>query len=119
MSKTVTITLPTDLYNALTALAQQEKTDPVEVIARLVTQERETHASLSTDDPVLALIGAYQSERALIDGIVVSEDPELYVIADALGAQADGKHAWEIAPGRYRRRTDGSAERHDTEVDTA
>lgn len=54
-------------------------------------------------DPVLELVGLFNSEKPLIDNIPVSEDPDLYLVADALGEQATGLHAWEIAPTRYRR----------------
>ena len=46
-------------------------------------------------------IGAYCSEVPLIDNIPVSEDPKLYIAAEALGEQARCMHAWEIAPQRY------------------
>lgn len=59
------------------------------------------------DDPVLQLVGAYQSERPLIDGIPVSEDPDLYLYAEMMGDEAFDLHAWEIAPQRYRRGKDG------------
>ena len=63
--------------------------------------------SRNSDDPVLQLIGAYQSERPLIDGIPVSEDPNLYLLAEMMGEEASDLHAWEIAPQRYRRGKDG------------
>ena len=46
---------------------------------------------------------ASSSGKLLIDGIPVSEDPYLYLAADALGERGQGLHAWEIAPQRYRR----------------
>jgi len=58
-------------------------------------------------DPVLDLIGAYRSDRPLIDDIPVSEDPDLYLLAEAMGEEAAGMHAWEIAPNRYRRSESG------------
>ena len=64
-------------------------------------------ASELSDDPVLQLVGAYQSERPLIDDIPVSEDPDLYLLADMMGGEASDLHAWEIAPQRYRRGEDG------------
>lgn len=62
-----------------------------------------------TQDPVLQLIGASESNRPLIDGIPVSEDPDLYLVADMMGEQAGELHAWEITPQRYRRGKDGEA----------
>ena len=54
-------------------------------------------------DPVLQLMGTFSSDMPLIDDIPVSEDPDLYLVAEALGERAQGLHAWEIAPQRYRR----------------
>ncbi len=62
-------------------------------------------------DPVLELLGAYASTVPLIDDIPVSADPDLYLAAEASGAQAKGLHAWEIAPARYERGPDGRAVR--------
>jgi predicted DNA-binding antitoxin AbrB/MazE fold protein len=59
------------------------------------------------DEPVFALIGAFSSEKPLIDDIPASEDPDLYLLAEALGDEAQQKHAWEIAPQRYRQGEDG------------
>ena len=65
------------------------------------------------------LIGAYRSRQPLIDGIPVSEDPDLYLVAAELGDRAATMHAWELAPERYsqgpdgrpvRRRADGGKE---------
>ena len=47
-------------------------------------------------DPVLALIGAYHGEPALIDGIPVSEDPDLYWLSAELGRASSG----DAMPGR-------------------
>lgn len=60
-----------------------------------------------SDDPVLQLVGAYQSERPPIDSIPVSEDPDLYLLAEMMGEEAFDLHAWEIAPQRYRRGKEG------------
>ncbi len=54
-------------------------------------------------DAFLELIGAFSSEQPLIDGIAVSEDPDLYLVAAAMGERANGQHAWEIMPAKYRR----------------
>jgi len=91
----------------LQSLAADEQTEPVKVIARLVTLARQRRASAPERDPVLGLIGAYHSRRPLIDGIPVSQDPDLYLAAEALGERANGMHAWEIAPARYARGEDG------------
>jgi predicted DNA-binding antitoxin AbrB/MazE fold protein len=67
----------------------------------------------SDSDPVLELIGVFNSDKPLIDNIPVSEDPDLYLVAEALGAEAEGLHAWEIAPTRYQRGADGKPIRLD------
>ncbi len=57
------------------------------------------------------LIGAFSSDKSLIDNIPVSVDPDLYLLAEAMGEQAQGLHAWEIAPRRYCRGESGEAVR--------
>ena len=71
------------------------------------------------DDPIFDLIGAFSSEKPLIDNIPVSEDPDLYLLAEALGEKAEQLHAWEIAPQRYRRGKDGRPVRIDGTASTA
>lgn len=73
----------------------------------LTIEETSRSAPRIFDDPVLQLVGAYQSERPLIDGIPVSEDPDLYLLAEMMGEEAFALHAWEIAPQRYRRAENG------------
>lgn len=64
-------------------------------------------------DSLFDLIGAYSSSVPLIDGIPVSEDPDLYLIAAKLDAQALDRHAWEIAPDRYTQGPEGRPIRRD------
>ena len=99
-----TLQLPAKVYTELQSLAEAEHSEPAEVIARLVALAQQQRTTLSDPDPVFDLIGAYQSNRSLIDNIPISEDPDLYVAAEHLGA---GKHAWEIAPDRYVMGPDG------------
>lgn len=73
-----------------------------------VAQMRQEDAA-TTEDPVLALAGKFSSDQPLIDGIAVSEDPDLYLIAEVMGGHAWQLHAWEIAPMRYLRGDDGRA----------
>jgi predicted DNA-binding antitoxin AbrB/MazE fold protein len=61
------------------------------------------------DDPVFALIGAFSSDKPLIDDIPASEDPDLYLLAESLGDEGQQLHAWELAPHRYRRGKEGQA----------
>ena len=68
-------------------------------------------SEIGGDDPVFDLIGAFSSDKLLIDGIPVSQDPELYLIAEAIDADGQLRHAWEIAPQRYREGADGQAVR--------
>ena len=58
-------------------------------------------SSVPDDDSVWVLLGAFHSDKPLIDDIAVSQDPDLYMVAEALSEQAIGLHAWEIAPKRY------------------
>ena len=55
-----------------------------------------------TVDPFWELLGAFQSDKPLIDGIAVSEDPDLYLVAAEMAGDKL-PHAWEIAPTRYRK----------------
>ena len=73
-----------------------------------VAQMRQEDTGAS-EDPVLALAGQFASDQSLIDGIAVSEDPDLYVVAETLGDHAWQLHAWEIAPARYLHGADGRA----------
>ena len=43
----------------------------------------------------------------IIDGIPVSEDPDLYLLAAELGDRAATMHAWELAPEWYSQGLDG------------
>ncbi len=110
--KVVTVELPASLFEELQEMAHEEQTDPATVIANLITMARR-QTSPPGQDPVFGLIGAYQSDRRLIDGIPVSEDPELYIIAEESGEIDAERHAWEIAPARYARGKDGRAVRRD------
>jgi predicted DNA-binding antitoxin AbrB/MazE fold protein len=98
MTMTIPAIYENGVFNPLTPLSLPDKTR-VEVLIQ--------PAPTSGLDPVFDLIGAYQSERPLIDDIPVSEDPDLYLVVEQLGEQAEGRHAWEIAPARYAQGPDG------------
>ncbi|HOU15656.1 MAG TPA: hypothetical protein PKZ84_21335 [Anaerolineae bacterium] len=105
-TETITLQVPTRLYADLSALAEEEQTDVVGVISRLLKlAERDTVKSHQSD-PVFALIGAYHSNQPLIDNIPASEDPDLYLLQATYGESSEEKHAWEIAPMRYRKAPD-------------
>ncbi len=94
----------------LTPLALPERSR-VRVWIESVVKGRQDAAEMEAEaesGPELlpGLIGAYRSTRPLIDDIPVSEDPDLYLIAEALGERAEGRHAWEIAPAKYKRGKD-------------
>jgi hypothetical protein len=114
-TEVVILELPVSLYNKLQKLAVEEQTDPVEIIARLVSTSTQSAALPQTQDPVFELIGAYHSQHPLIDDIPVSEDPDLYLAAEALGDKAWEMHAWDIAPSRYRQGPDGRPVRRDVD----
>lgn len=105
----VTIELPIGIYTKLQALSTDKQKDPVEIISNLVTQAIAKQANSIEDDPIFELIGAYSSELPLIDDIPVSEDPDLYVIAEKMGDSVTEMHAWELAPKRYIQSKDGKA----------
>jgi hypothetical protein len=104
--QTVTLEVPSSLYADLQELAATEQTDVTGLLVQLVARSCGTQR-----DPVFDRIGAYRSTVPLIDNIPVSEDPELYAAAEALGEPAHTWHAWQIAPQRYTRGPDGQAVR--------
>ena len=61
------------------------------------------------NDPVIEILGAYSSSQSLIDGIPVSEDPDLYLLSTTFGEQSHFLHAWEMSPQRYTRGENGQA----------
>ena len=92
MSQTITAVYENGILRPLKPLALPEKT-------RVRLQIEPSVES----DPVLELIGLFNSEKPLIDNIPVSEDPDLYLVAEMMGEEAKNLHAWDIAPTRYRR----------------
>jgi hypothetical protein len=105
---TVTLELPSNLYTDLKEMATNEQTSITDLLMRLVAESQKPQT-----DPVFELIGAYRSTMPLIDNIPVSEDPELYAIAESLGEATHTLHAWEIAPQRYAQGADNQAIRRD------
>ena len=92
MNQTITAVYENGLLRPLSALNLPNKT-------RVTVQVRRTKKK----DPVLEMMGMFNSEQPLIDNIPVSEDPDLYLVAEMMGTEAKGLHAWEIAPARYQR----------------
>jgi hypothetical protein len=97
----------------LTLARQLSPREQLELIQTLAALARETleaqpeAVSGAKTDPMLELVGAYAHDLPLIDDIAPSADPDLYLVAEAMGAQAVGLHAWDIAPARYVRGADG------------
>lgn len=102
MSEIITAVYENGVFRPLTPLKLPNRTR-----VRLHIERSE----IEITDPVFDLIGAFSSEKPLIDGIPVSQDPDLYLLADMMSAEAQELHAWEIAPQRYRRGSDGQAVR--------
>lgn len=102
MSQTITAVYENGVLRPLSPLALPEK-------ARVTLQIEQA----DTVDPVLEMVGMFNSDKPLIDNIPASEDPDLYLIAEAMGAEANDLHAWEIAPERYRRGPNNEAIRRD------
>lgn len=75
-------------------------------------ERTEVHVTIEEPqpDPFFDLIGAFESEKPLIDGIAVSEDPDLYLVAAQI-EDSESLHAWEIAPARYKQGENGEAVR--------
>lgn len=97
-------------------LSPREQLELIQTLAELARDRLEAPAKPTPDeapDPVLELVGAFAHTAALIDDIAPSADPDLYLAAEALGPEAEGKHAWEIVPARYVRGPDGCPVRKD------
>ncbi len=90
MSQTITAVYEDGVLRPLSPLLLPNKT-------RVTVQINQT----DENDPVLELLGLFNDNKVLIDNIPVSEDPDLYLAAEAMGTEAGGLHAWEIAPARY------------------
>lgn len=102
------------LLEQIRRLTPDEQLEIIRGVAGLVAAglgERKPAGAEPGADPVLELLGAYANTVPLIDDIPASTDPDLYLAAEASGAQAKGLHAWEIAPARYERGPDGRAVR--------
>lgn len=102
MSETITAVYENGVLRPLTPLKLPDRSR-----VRLHIERSE----VAPTDSVFDLIGAFSSDKLLIDGIPVSEDPDLYLIAEAMDAETRPLHAWEIAPQRYRRGENGQAVR--------
>jgi hypothetical protein len=103
---TIPVELPPQHLKQLRRIAHTRKATITEVaqeaLIEWIDQQEQPELPPSTDsDSVWGLVGAYESSKPLIDGIAASEDPDLYLVAEALGERAAGLHAWEIAPKRY------------------
>lgn len=92
MSQTITAVYEDGVLRPLSPLSLPNKTK----VTLQINQPSER-------DPVLELLGLFNDDKPLIDNIPVSEDPDLYLAAEAMGPKAAGLHAWEIAPARYER----------------
>lgn len=104
----------TDAVAQVLSLARQlnprEQLELIQNLAGLARATLETQPEAlpgTHPDPMLELIGAYAHATPLIDDIAPSADPDLYLVAETMGATAAGLHAWEIAPTRYVRGSDG------------
>jgi hypothetical protein len=97
-------------------LSPREQLELIQTLAALARETLEVQTEPAPEvapDPILELVGAYAHELPLIDDIAPSADPDLYLAAEALGPQAEGMHAWEIAPARYGRGPDDRPVRKD------
>ena len=102
MSQTITAVYEDGVLRPLSPLSLPNKTK----VTLQINQSSE-------HDPVLELLGLFNDDKPLIDNIPVSEDPDLYLAAEAMGAEAAGLHAWEIAPTRYERGSNNEPIRKD------
>lgn len=109
----IQLMLEPEQYHRLRTLAEAEKTSISHLVREAVDQLLQRRSPLPiTEDPIWGIVGGAEDTRNLIDGIPVSEDPDLYTMAEMMvgkniGPYAEVRdgppHAWEIAPQRYTR----------------
>jgi predicted DNA-binding protein len=113
--------LEPEQHDQLQALAEVEGTSVSNLVREAINRFLRQRQPLPvTEDPIWEIVGIGEDEKELIDGIPVSEDPDLYYLADLMARKEIGPyatmrdgpvHAWEIAPQRYTQGPDGSAVR--------
>jgi hypothetical protein len=109
--------LEPEQHDQLQALAEVEGTSVSNLVRKAINRFlRQRQPVPVTEDPIWEIIGIGEGEQELIDDIPVSEDPELYYLADLMARKEVGPyaalhdgpvHAWEIAPQRYTQGPDG------------
>ncbi len=75
------ISLPESEVNFLAARARRDGVSIAEVVQRLVEQEAEVEHEQEPSDVFLALAGILDDTQPLINGVPVSEDPDLDLVA--------------------------------------
>ncbi|MGD8244774.1 MAG: ribbon-helix-helix domain-containing protein [Anaerolineae bacterium] len=108
-------------YQRLRALAEAQNTSISQLVREAVERLLEQRSPLPiTEDPIWDVVASVEDTGRLIDGIAISEDPDLYTLAELMernniGPYAEVRdgppHAWEIAPQRYARGESGQAVR--------
>lgn len=109
--------LEPEQHDQLQALAEVEGTSVSNLVREAINRFLRQRQPLPvTEDPIWEIVGIGESEQELIDDIPVSEDPDLYYLADLMARKKIGPyatlrdgpvHAWEIAPQRYTKGSDG------------
>jgi hypothetical protein len=104
-------------HDQLQALAEAEDTSVSNLVREAVDLFLRQRTPLPiTEDPIWDIVGIGKNGGELIDDIPVSEDPDLYYLADLMKRKRigpysvqreDSPHAWEIAPQRYAEGPDG------------
>jgi predicted DNA-binding protein len=113
--------LEPEQHDRLQALAEAESTSVSDLVRKAIDRFLRQRQPLPVSkDPIWEVVGIGEGEKELIDGIPVSEDPDLYYLADLMARKEIGPyatlrdgpvHAWEIAPQRYTQGPDGSVVR--------
>lgn len=113
--------LEPEQHDQLQALAEVEGTSVSNLVREAINRFLRHRQPLPiTEDPIWEIVGIGGGEKELIDNIPVSEDPDLYYLADLMARKEIGPyatlrdgpvHAWEIAPQRYIQGPDGSSVR--------
>jgi hypothetical protein len=85
------ISLPAWQSQFLAERARRDGVSVAEVVRRLVEREAELGRNSRSVDSIWEIAGIGEDSRSLIDGIPVSERPELYLAEAAAGGRTKSK----------------------------
>lgn len=84
------ISLPQWQTEFLAAQAERQGVSMAEVVRRLIQREAETTRKAATPDSLWAIAGIAEDHGPLIEGVPVSEKPELYLTSPPAKPDPEG-----------------------------